>query len=571
MGKVEQGGGKAVLTFAFETLRHAGQAVPISSEIRSIANSKGQADVDENGNPIRGSRSQAKPSGVARAGGAIGGMLGGKKGAAVGAASRAAEAILSIDLASDGPSLTLAPGSRITLMSKSRSGPALASLAPNPAPAEPAAAGGAMTAATAPAAAPAPQAGGQPDLAAVKAEFVPGDKVIMYDDFSDMEGDEPPPHWKVRGGTAELRVGDGIRQLTMTAQRMTLTPNVTGLPANFTMETDVAYKGHGARAWWRFHDKAGKDTLDIITGVNYTKLSLTIRQATDGGSEDLTNQQIEMDWTKPVKQALWLQNGRMRYYVNGQRVMDVNQIVLPELGKIEVYIDGPGDNDKTGYVGFQFARFAESTPDFSKVLMSSGRYVTRGILFDTDSDRIKPESAPVIRLIAKGLEANPALKRPHRGAHGFDRRRRPQPGPVEEARRGPQGRPGGAVQDRRFAARDRGPGRHEAGRHERHAAGPGPEPPRRARQAVARAGPAIAVSRAHRSGAGVLPRTGTGGLGGRSLELCRGRVPDGGGWSGPGWARLRLRASAWRDCPGPIRSRTRRFRGSAGSAGPRDA
>ncbi|MCK7462164.1 MAG: hypothetical protein MZU84_08910 [Sphingobacterium sp.] len=32
----------------------------------------------------------------------------------------------------------------------------------------------------------------------------------------------------------------------------TLTPNVTGLPANFTMETDVAYKGHGARAWWRF-------------------------------------------------------------------------------------------------------------------------------------------------------------------------------------------------------------------------------------------------------------------------------------------------------------------------------
>ena len=409
VGKVEQGGGKAVLTFAFETLRHAGQAVPISSEIRSIANSKGQADVDENGIPIRGSRSQAKPSGVARAGGAIGGMLGGKKGAAVGAASRTAEAILSIDLASDGPSLTLAPGSRITLMSKSRSGPALASLAPDPASAEPAAPGGATTAAAAPAAAPAPQAGGQPDLAAVKAEFVPGDKVILYDDFSDMEGDEPPPHWKVRGGTAELRVGDGIRQLTMTAQRMTLTPNVTGLPANFTMETDVAYKGHGARAWWRFHDKAGKDTLDIMTAVNYHKLSLTIRQATDGGSEDLTNQQIEMDWTKPVKQALWLQNGRMRYYVNGQRVMDVNQIVLPELGKIEVYIDGPGDNDPNGFVGFQFVRLAESTPDLGKVLMSSGRYVTRGILFDTDSDRIKPESAPVIRLIAKGLEANPAL------------------------------------------------------------------------------------------------------------------------------------------------------------------
>ncbi len=412
-GKVEnvgQGGGKAVLKFSFETLRHAGQAVPISSEILSIANSKGQAAVDENGNAIRNNPAPAKPAGIARTGGALGGLIGGRKGAAVGAASRAADAVMSIDLASDGTSITLAPGSRITLTAKSRSGTALAGLAPNPATSAPAATGGATAAAAAPAGDSAPQAGGQPDLAAVKAEFVPGDKVILYDDFSDMEGDEPPPHWKVRGGTAELRVGDGTRQLTMTAQRMTLTPNVTGLPANFTMETDVAYKGHGARASWRFHDKAGKDILDIITSVNYTKLSLTIRQATDGGSEELTGQQIEMDWTKPVKQALWLQNGRMRYYVNGQRVMDVNQIVLPELGKIEVYIDGPGDNDKTGYVGFQFVRFAESTPDFSKVLMSSGRYVTRGILFDTDSDRIKPESAPVVKMIAKALEANPALK-----------------------------------------------------------------------------------------------------------------------------------------------------------------
>ena len=407
IANVEQGGGKTVLKFNFETLRHAGLAIPISSEIRSIANSKGEVDVDENGNAIRKSHGASKPSGVARAGGALGGMLGGKKGAAVGAASRAAEAVMSIDLASDAPNLTLAAGSKITLLAKAKSGADLAGLAPNAAPAAQAAA---APAPAAPAAAtPAPQAGGQPDLVAVKAEFVPGDKVILYDDFSDMAGDEPPPHWKVRGGTAELRIGEGVRQLTMTGQRTTLTPNVTGLPENFTMETDVAYKGHGARAHWRFHDKAGRDILDISTSVNYTKFSLTIRQSTDKGGEELIGQQIDMDWTKPVKQALWLQNGRMRYYVNGQRVMDVNQIVLPELGKIEVYVDGPGDNDKTGYVGFQFARFAESTPDMSKVLMSSGRYVTRGILFDTDSDRIKPESAPVIRLIAKGLEANPAL------------------------------------------------------------------------------------------------------------------------------------------------------------------
>jgi OmpA-OmpF porin, OOP family len=409
---VEQGSGKAVLKFSFETLRHAGQAVPISSEIQSIANSKGQVDVDENGNAIRKSRGPSKPSGVARAGGAIGGLLGGRKGAAVGAASRAAEAVMSIDLASDAPSITLAPGSRITLLAKSKGGANLAGLTPN-------AAAGAAPAAAAPApaagaaaqtAAPAAPAGGQADLTAVKVDFVPGDKIILFDDFSDMGADEPPPHWKVRGGTAELREGGGVRQLTMTADRIILTPNVTGLPANFTIEADIAFKGHGARTWWKFHDKAGNEVLNLIASVNYDNYALTIRQIKGGRNEELTSQQLPMDWTKPVKQALWLQNGRLRFYVNGQRVMDVNQIEFPELGPFDVDINGPGGNDRQGYVGFQFFRVAESAPDFSKTLFASGRYVTHGILFDTDSDRIKPESAPVLKMIAKALETNPSLK-----------------------------------------------------------------------------------------------------------------------------------------------------------------
>jgi outer membrane protein OmpA-like peptidoglycan-associated protein len=393
---VQQSGGKAVLRFSFETLKHGGQAVPIASEVQSISNSQGQADVDENGNAIRQTNRQEKASGIGRAGSALGGLLGGRSGTAVDAASQAAAAVIMVDVSTDASSITLAPGSTVTLLARSRSGPALSSLAPNAAPAT----------ATAQPEAPAPQAGGQPNLTAVKSDFVPGDRVILYDDFTDMAGDEPPPHWKVRGGTAELRVGGGTRQMTMTADHVTLTPNVAALPANFTMEADVAYKGLGATASWKFYDKADAVIFQVITAVNYSKFSLTIRTS----EEELTSQQIEMDWSKPVKQALWVQNGRVRYYVNGQRAMDVNQIALPELGKIELDVVGPGDNDPTGYVGIQFFRFAESSPDFSKVILSSGRFVTHGILFDTDSDQIKPESAPIIKMVAKGLEADPALK-----------------------------------------------------------------------------------------------------------------------------------------------------------------
>jgi outer membrane protein OmpA-like peptidoglycan-associated protein len=66
------------------------------------------------------------------------------------------------------------------------------------------------------------------------------------------------------------------------------------------------------------------------------------------------------------------------------------------------------NNSPEAVVGLRRARFAESTPDFSKVI-SSGRYVTHGILFDTDSDRIKPDSAAVIKMIANGVQGNPGL------------------------------------------------------------------------------------------------------------------------------------------------------------------
>jgi OmpA-OmpF porin, OOP family len=80
---------------------------------------------------------------------------------------------------------------------------------------------------------------------------------------------------------------------------------------------------------------------------------------------------------------------------------------LPQIDSVDIE-DGFLGADAS--LGYQMVRFAESTPDFSQIIASSGRYIARGILFDTDSDKIKPESAPVIKLIAQGLEKNHNLK-----------------------------------------------------------------------------------------------------------------------------------------------------------------
>jgi OmpA-OmpF porin, OOP family len=404
--------GKSVLRFSFETLRHAGQAVPISSQVQSVANSKGQADVDEEGYVIRKSNNLAKVAGATGAGALVGGLIGGGKGAAIGAVSGAAISIVWIDVASDGPSIRLAPGSKVTLLAKSRSGPALTSLSANPPVANasaPVTTTPAVPRSEAPAAAPvqaaqpAASASQQPQLSTLKATFIPGEKTIFYDDFTDMGPDDAPPHFKVRGASLELRASGNIRQLTA-VQRGSIFPNLTALPKNFTFETELVAEAPNRVLDTMILHSGNKQILHVwlTAQPNLTDVVVSLRSP----YSELGRKRFPTNWTEPVKLAVWVQDGRLRVFVNGEKQLDFNQVEMPAIDKVEFTHDFYGGKS----IGYRMMRFAESTPDFSQVINASGRYVTHGILFDTDSDRLKPESGPVIQQIAKGLELNPNLK-----------------------------------------------------------------------------------------------------------------------------------------------------------------
>src|ERR1041385_9162610 len=81
----------------------------------------------------------------------------------------------------------------------------------------------------------APADTGQPNFKTVKIEFVPGERTIFFDDFSDMTEDEPPPHWKVRGGKVELWKDGALRELRPGADLEMTSPHLA-VPKNFTME-----------------------------------------------------------------------------------------------------------------------------------------------------------------------------------------------------------------------------------------------------------------------------------------------------------------------------------------------
>ena len=399
-------GGKSVLSLSFETLQHAGQAIPLSAEVKSISNSKGTLNADEEGRVIRGSTGNvAKALGGTGAGALIGGLSGGGKGAAIGAGVGAVASIVLIEVASDGPNIRLDPGSRVTLQAKSRSGPALASLTPEVAPAAPAAPA-APTAASTPAPAAAPAVSVQPDLKSIRVDFIPGEKLVFFDDFSDMTADAPPPHWKVRGGKVELKGRPGARQLT-TLDGLTLTPNLTGIPGNFTLEAEIKFDNPGdLRAIWAFSAKSGVDSLYLLTQTMGGALNVGLYTKDQG--EQLGRGLVQVDFSQPVKMALWVLGARVRLYMNGEKVIDANQVTLPELGSVNAITQLNGGSKPA--IGYGMVRIAESAPDFSETIRSSGRYPAHGVRFDTGSDRIKTESAALIKSIARALQDDANLK-----------------------------------------------------------------------------------------------------------------------------------------------------------------
>jgi len=248
-------------------------------------------------------------------------------------------------------------------------------------------------------------AAAQPELTTLKSAFVPGEKTIFFDDFTDMSAGDAPPHFKVRGAAPELKAGGDIRQLTISA-RGTITPNLTALPKNFTYEAEVMFETPKREIINLMLFAGNQEALLVTTsaiGPSTCDIIISVRKP----YQELGRKRLNANWSEPAKLALWIQDGRLRAFVNGEKQLDFNQVELPAITRAEFSHDFYGVNQSIGY---RSVRFAESTPDFSQVIASSGRFVTHGILFDTGSDHLKPESAFVIQSIAKGLETNPNLK-----------------------------------------------------------------------------------------------------------------------------------------------------------------
>lgn len=243
-------------------------------------------------------------------------------------------------------------------------------------------------------------------------DFVPGERVLFAEDYSlDKVGDFPK-RLRFLNGNTEVVDARGTPWLRATSGSAFAVELRDTLPERFTLEFPVLWS-HGNQ-WMRvlFHPSDGKVVAPRRVGW-YRQPHLQIDERNTGlFSFDRSAQQA----VTPIKGKILngpatirlMADGRhVKVYVGENRVANVPQVDLGRATKIW-FIVADASQKHPMYVGP--IRVAGGGADLYDKLEAEGRVATQGILFDVDSDRIRPESTPTLAEIGRMLQEHPALR-----------------------------------------------------------------------------------------------------------------------------------------------------------------
>jgi outer membrane protein OmpA-like peptidoglycan-associated protein len=232
-------------------------------------------------------------------------------------------------------------------------------------------------------------------------DFVPGEKVLFYEDFTKEDVGNFPRRIELVSGNMEVAEWRGARYLRSNGIGEIAIPLPETLPQRFTLEMDV-YHGARRNAWGevtvRFVERP--TTQNPVVQVNWTKgglLAAGRESMTDVGQERFADQLV------PIR--VMADGKYVKVYMGDKRVANVPTADLGRANKIWVRI--PASEESPAYVGP--IRIAAGGKKIYDAIASAGRVATHGILFDVNSDVIRPESTPTLKEIVAMLQEHDDL------------------------------------------------------------------------------------------------------------------------------------------------------------------
>lgn len=252
-----------------------------------------------------------------------------------------------------------------------------------------------------------------------KYDFIPGEKVIFFDDFtSDAVGDFPI-QWNTTGSgeivTTNIAEGKWF-QLTNARGITTLDEPLT-LPENYTIEFDVIPqkdpKGNNATqfSFYLLSTTKPKDLkyglarpgeagvrFDFQYGNHYFSYARD-NSVNLSGIENTPRLLAD----KKYRVAVTVQKQRIKLYIDQDKVFDLPRGLAKDFKYNMIRFEG-------GIPLLGNVRVAAGLPDMRSKLLTEGKLISYGIYFDVNKDIVKPESYPSVKEIASILNDNPDIK-----------------------------------------------------------------------------------------------------------------------------------------------------------------
>ena len=254
-----------------------------------------------------------------------------------------------------------------------------------------------------------------------KYDFVPGDKILYFEDFAQDAVGDFPALWTTNGGgevkTVNLASGNWFHMNKEDAVYC-YTKSIA-FPQNFIMEFDVIPDGNFSNGYTiTFYEDPDNVELtdDLYPGTKGLHISFEEgRWYTKGynNAMDIGGWIEGESTTKPVVYGqvnhviIWVQNRRLRMYHQGAKVLDMPTNVHAGT-KFNRFRFSGWSTYSTPYVSN--LKITTATPDMRSKLLTEGKLVTYGIYFDVNKDVVKAESFGTISEIAQTLKENPTVR-----------------------------------------------------------------------------------------------------------------------------------------------------------------
>jgi OmpA-OmpF porin, OOP family len=261
-----------------------------------------------------------------------------------------------------------------------------------------------------------------PSLASYsKFDFIPGEKVIFYDDFSQNATGDFPPNWNTNASgevvTTNLYPGNWFKML---GEGCIALDEGLKLPDNYTIEYDVVAspKDQGNNAFeYGFYLYSAENPKDLNEGgavpglKGGIKMSFGYRgtySAYDESGYTINGEKDDavMEAGKKYHLSFWVQKTRLRVYLDQVKVFDLPKVFKPgykaNMMRFELW--------ESAIPMITNFRIAAGLPDMRNKLLTDGKLVTYGIYFDVNKDVVKPESFGTLKEIAGILNEVPDVK-----------------------------------------------------------------------------------------------------------------------------------------------------------------